>query len=188
MVNEQVTPDSAQLDAATTIEVAIGPARTPGTFRVEVVRSPVGEAAPVVELDLDGLLARRPELQHALLASAIPARRLLPGTEQPFREVGQVLFTALQPRGDAERHVYSASCEPLVTAKMIALASSGIGSSAMVSLSITMPAAAARSRSSWTASRASCDVTAISSSSPPRAFQADDLADLGQIAAGAQPY
>ena len=34
------------------------------------------------------LLARRGLLQQAVLASAVPSRRVLPETEQPVREVG----------------------------------------------------------------------------------------------------
>ena len=39
-------------DAAMIIEVAIGPSPAAGKFRVEVVSSPAGEAAEVVELDV----------------------------------------------------------------------------------------------------------------------------------------
>jgi len=84
----------------TVIEVAIGPGGTPGMFRVEVVASPVGEASATVELDADALLARRGLLQQAVLASAVPSRRVLPETEQPVREVGQVLFTRLLGTGE----------------------------------------------------------------------------------------
>ena len=66
----------------TVIEVAIGPGGAPGVFRVEVVASPAGEASVTVQLDADALLARRGQLQQAVLASAVPSRRLLPETEQ----------------------------------------------------------------------------------------------------------
>ncbi|MGH3201347.1 MAG: CHAT domain-containing protein [Streptosporangiaceae bacterium] len=84
----------------TVIEVAIGPGRTPGMFRVEVVASPAGEASAAVELDADSLLTRRGLLQQAVLASAVPSRRVLPETEQPLREAGQVLFAGLLGTGE----------------------------------------------------------------------------------------
>ena len=84
----------------TVIEVAIGPGGAPGAFRVEVVASPAGEASATVELDADSLLARRGLLQQAVLASAVPSRRVLPETEQPVREVGEVLFAGLLGAGE----------------------------------------------------------------------------------------
>jgi WD40 repeat protein len=82
------------------IEVAIGPGGVPGTFRVEVVGSPAGEASATVELDADALLARRGLLQQAVLASAVASRRVLPETEQAVREVGQLLFAGLLGSGE----------------------------------------------------------------------------------------
>ena len=84
----------------TTIEVAIGPGGAPGVFKVEVIASPAGEAATVVELDIDSLLAQHGLLQQAVLASAVLSRRVLPETEQPVREVGQVLFAGLLGAGE----------------------------------------------------------------------------------------
>jgi len=84
----------------TVIEVAIGPGGAPGMFKVEVVASPAGEASATVQLDADALLARRGQLQQAVLASAVPSRRVLPETEQPVREVGQVLFAGLLGTGE----------------------------------------------------------------------------------------
>ncbi len=81
------------------VEVAIGPARVPGRFRVEVVASPAGEATAVAELDADALLTRRGLLQ-AVLASAVPTRRVLPETEQLVREAGQALFAGLLGAGE----------------------------------------------------------------------------------------
>jgi hypothetical protein len=83
-----------------TIEVAIGPASAPGTFKVEVVDSPAGEASAVVNLDIDDLLARRGQLQHAVLASAAVARRVLPESEQLVHEAGRALFTGLLGTGE----------------------------------------------------------------------------------------
>ena len=84
----------------TVIEVAIGPGGVPGMFRVEVVASPAGEASATVELDAGALLARRGLLQQAVLASAVPSRRVLPETEQPVREVGELLFAGLLGAGE----------------------------------------------------------------------------------------
>ena len=89
-----------QADVVTVIEVAIGSDGAPGMFRVEVVASPAGEASAAVELNADSLLAQRGLLQRAVLASAMPSRRVLPETEQPLREVGQVLFAGLLGTGE----------------------------------------------------------------------------------------
>jgi len=80
------------------IEIAIGPG--PAGYRVEVVRSPAGEASATVSLDAEALLARRKELQQAVLASASPTRRVLDENEQSIREVGQALFKALLGTGE----------------------------------------------------------------------------------------
>lgn len=88
------------MSVVTVIEVAIGPGGAPGMFRVEVVASPAGEAVATIELDAESLLARRGLLQQAVLASAVPSRRVLPETEQPVREVGQVLFAGLLGTGE----------------------------------------------------------------------------------------
>jgi hypothetical protein len=84
----------------TVIEVAIGPGGAPGVFAVEVVASPAGEAKTTVELDADALLARHGLLQQAVLASAVPSRRVLPETERPVREVGELLFAGLLGAGE----------------------------------------------------------------------------------------
>ena len=84
----------------TVIEVAIGPGGAPGLFKVEVVASPAGEASATAELDAESLLARRGLLQQAVLASAVSSRRVLPETEQPVREAGQVLFAGLLGTGE----------------------------------------------------------------------------------------
>jgi hypothetical protein len=97
---EQVGGRSGRANAVTVIELAIGPGRVPGMFRVEVVASAAGEAAAEVELDADALLARRGLLQQAVLASAVPSRRVLPETEQPVREAGEALFAGLLGTGE----------------------------------------------------------------------------------------
>jgi WD40 repeat protein len=89
------------------LEVAIGPTDAAGRFRVDV-RSPVGDASVVVELDSQSLLARRGELQQAILASAVPTRRLLSEAERSLRDVGLVLFSALLGEGDVAR-LYAAA-------------------------------------------------------------------------------
>ena len=53
-----------------------------------------------MKLDADSLLVRRGQLQQAVLASAVATRRVLPQTEQPVREVGQVLFAGLLGAGE----------------------------------------------------------------------------------------
>ena len=82
------------------MEVAIGPGQAPGTVGVRVLSSPVGEASAVVELEVGGLLARRPELEQVVLASAVASRRVLSEAERSIREVGQALFTALLGAGE----------------------------------------------------------------------------------------
>ena len=68
-----------RVNVVTVIELAIGPGRVPGMFRVEVVASPAGEASVEVELDADSLLAQRGLLQQAVLASAVPQPPGAPG-------------------------------------------------------------------------------------------------------------
>jgi hypothetical protein len=77
------------------MEVAIGPGSGLGQFKVEVVRSPAGEASALVEFDAQALLRRRTELQNAVLASAVSARRLILGIERPMHDAGRMLFAAL---------------------------------------------------------------------------------------------
>ena len=61
----------------TAIELAMTRGQAPGTFRVEVVCSPAGEASAVVSLDVEPLLARREELERTVLASAAATRAVL---------------------------------------------------------------------------------------------------------------
>lgn len=77
------------------IEVAVGRGATLGTLRVEVIQSAAGEASALTNLDVSGLLARRNELQYAVLASAVSTRRALTAAEECVREVGEALFGAL---------------------------------------------------------------------------------------------
>jgi len=82
------------------IEVAIGYGRAPGKFRVEVVRSPAGEAAAETGLDAGGLLAGRAQFEQTLLVSAVSARQILGPAERVVRDSGQALFTALLGTGE----------------------------------------------------------------------------------------
>jgi WD40 repeat protein len=92
------------------IEVAIGYGRAPGKFRVEVVRSPAGEATAEADLDVGLLQAGRQQFQQTLLASAVPARQILSPAERAVREAGQLLFAALLGTGQvAGRYEASAA-------------------------------------------------------------------------------
>jgi WD40 repeat protein len=82
------------------IEVAIGYAREPGRFRVQVVDSPVGHASADAYLDVDGLLAGRERFEQTLLLSGVAARRNLTAEEKLIRDVGKILFTALLGTGE----------------------------------------------------------------------------------------
>jgi CHAT domain len=84
----------------TVIELAIVPGQAAGAYRVDVVRSPAGEASEVVALDVEELLSRREQLEQAVLASAVASRAILPQNERPLREIGQELFSALLGSGD----------------------------------------------------------------------------------------
>lgn len=84
----------------TVIELAVAPGQSSGTLQVEVLRSPAGEASTVVALDVEALLARGEQLEHAVLASAVANRGILSQMERPLREIGQTLFSALLGSGD----------------------------------------------------------------------------------------
>jgi hypothetical protein len=76
------------------IEVAIASHGDGSQIRVEVLDSPAGNASATVTLDKEGLLAKRSELEIAVMASAalnLGARRLSPRVKL----VGESLFTAL---------------------------------------------------------------------------------------------
>src|SRR5580700_10117124 len=81
------------------IEVAIGPHQAPGRFRVEVVRSPDGEASALTDLDVDALLGLRGELEQVVLVSTVPTRKVFPA-EQRVQDVGNALFRALLGAGE----------------------------------------------------------------------------------------
>jgi CHAT domain len=87
-------------DATAVFDLAIRRGRTPGEFDVEVLASDTGEGASTIEIDLDGLLARRDGIQLAVLASTVASRRVVPETEKPVREMGRVLFRSLLGTGE----------------------------------------------------------------------------------------
>jgi hypothetical protein len=89
-----------QESAVSVIEVAISPGETAGSFRVEVVTSPAGEASARAGLDIAQLMARRSELQRAVLASAGTPRNVRSEPEPCLREAGRQLFTALLGTGE----------------------------------------------------------------------------------------
>jgi WD40 repeat protein len=80
------------------LEVAIGPG--PDGYRVDVLHSPDGgEASVVATLDAGALLAQRPDLQRAVLMSAL-AIRGLSAEEERLRTAGRDLFRALLGTGE----------------------------------------------------------------------------------------
>jgi CHAT domain len=82
------------------VEVAVGSGGAPGKFRVEVVRSPAGEASAEVSLNADTLLAGRAQFQQTLLVSGVATRQVLTEAERSVRETGQALFAALLGTGE----------------------------------------------------------------------------------------
>jgi sugar lactone lactonase YvrE len=82
------------------VEVAIGHGGSPGKFRVDVLRSPAGEASAEVSLDTDMLLRDRGQFQQTLLVSGVAARRALSEEEREVRGTGQALFAALLGSGE----------------------------------------------------------------------------------------
>jgi len=76
------------------LELEIARGTRSGVYIV-TVDSPAGSASGQLRLDLKKLLARRPELASAVLASAVPVRSSLSAQEVPIREVGRQLFEAV---------------------------------------------------------------------------------------------
>ena len=75
------------------LELEITSGDSPGHYII-TVDSPAGTASGRLRLDTGELLNRRRELASAVLASAVPTRRLS-AQELPIRQVGQQLFEAL---------------------------------------------------------------------------------------------
>ncbi|MCX4762323.1 CHAT domain-containing protein [Streptomyces sp. NBC_01275] len=68
----------------------------PGEYEVRVVKAAAGgEPRAPLRLNVDELLAQRPELEDKVLASAAAARRAVPVSEQAVQRVGRQLFEAL---------------------------------------------------------------------------------------------
>lgn len=81
-------------------EVAITPDGNAGSYRVEVLNSPDGGwACEVASIDVDSLLAKRHDLEVAVLLSGVSARMVFP-EEHQLRDVGRVLFRALLGTGE----------------------------------------------------------------------------------------
>jgi CHAT domain/Kelch motif/Galactose oxidase, central domain len=76
------------------LELEIMSGAAPGDY-VVAVDSPAGAASGTVRLDVTTLLSRRRELSATVLASAVSSRAGLSALEQPVREVGRTLFTAV---------------------------------------------------------------------------------------------
>ena len=80
----------------TVLELEIDPGTTPGEFTVRVARSVAGgEPTARFTLDVDALLATRPQLESVLLASSVSARRILPAAEVSVQSTGARLFDAI---------------------------------------------------------------------------------------------
>ncbi|MFJ7206810.1 CHAT domain-containing protein [Streptomyces sp. NPDC098789] len=80
---------------ATDLELEVSRTR-PDAYEVRVVHAAAGgEPSAELRLDVDGLLGRRAALEATVLASSVHARRAVPATEEPVRQVGQQLFEAL---------------------------------------------------------------------------------------------
>ncbi|ABK05468.1 hypothetical protein Arth_4093 [Arthrobacter sp. FB24] len=72
------------------IELELASGSEPGEYTVRVVQAPAGgNASGLLRLDVDGILARRAELESTVLASAVAARRTTPVAELPVRGVGR---------------------------------------------------------------------------------------------------
>ena len=93
---------------ACVLELDVERADAPGTYRVEVIRSPGGEAAATFRLEPAEIVDRLTDLQETLLASSVPSRRLLTRGETSVRSVGERLFEALFAQQDVGG-VYRAS-------------------------------------------------------------------------------
>ena len=114
------------------IEIEIGSGEAPDVRSVRVLRSTgSGGGRGTLRLDVDALVARRPDLEMTVLASAVSARRVLSPGESELQQVGAELFDRLFEGeiGDAYR-----------TSRAIALAR---GESLQLRLRLTDPDLAA---------------------------------------------
>ncbi|MET8150792.1 CHAT domain-containing protein [Actinoplanes sp. NPDC049668] len=76
-------------------ELSVDRAAGSGSYGVQVVRSPAGEAAAEFDVDVEAMLAQRGPIQAALLASSAATRGRLTLVEKPVRDLGTDLFAAL---------------------------------------------------------------------------------------------
>jgi hypothetical protein len=76
-------------------ELSVNRGAGPGSYGVQVVHSPAGEASAAFDVDVEALLARREPVQAALLASAAVTRGRVTQLEKPVRDLGTDLFAAL---------------------------------------------------------------------------------------------
>ena len=80
----------------TTMEIEIGPGAADESYTVRVLRSAGGgEPNGTFELDVDGILSRRPQLEESVLASSVRARRIMSDREIAIQETGSRLFEAV---------------------------------------------------------------------------------------------
>ncbi|HVL59786.1 MAG TPA: CHAT domain-containing protein [Microbacterium sp.] len=78
------------------IELEIGPGEEPGAWEVRVLRSAGADTASAsFRLDVDTLITRLPFMDSTVLASAVPARRVLTEGETEIQRVGTELFAAV---------------------------------------------------------------------------------------------
>ena len=78
------------------IELEIGPGEEPGAWEVRVLRSAGADTASAsFRLDVDTLITRLPFMDSTVLASAVPARRVLTEGETEIQRVGTELFSAV---------------------------------------------------------------------------------------------
>lgn len=84
----------------TEIEVAIKPADSNGSYRVDVLRSEAGEASAIVELDVEAQRRDRAELEQAVLSSSSADPAALALAECRLRDIGEVLFSAVLGTGE----------------------------------------------------------------------------------------
>ncbi|MDR6906153.1 hypothetical protein J2X63_001839 [Agromyces sp. 3263] len=114
------------------IELEIGPGGEPGTWTVRVLRSAGADAASAsFRLDVDTLITRLPFMDSTVLASAVPARRVLTEGETEIQRVGTELFSAVFT-GEVE--------EAYRTSRAVAM---GRGESLQVRLRLVAPMLAA---------------------------------------------
>src|SRR5690242_3755842 len=91
------------------VELGLSSGGAPGSYVVEVIESPAGEASATFELEPAELIDHLDELQETLLASSMPSRRVLSRGESSVRDMGRRLFDALFAAPDVAG-VYRASC------------------------------------------------------------------------------